>query len=77
MFFNGRSLDHEEFIGACSSWRPAAVVFQLKMIGWPIDTIDKSSPSREHSGRIIALCRLPGKYVAKALALKTGVARAK
>ena len=77
MLFDGRALDHEDFIGACSSWRLAAVVFQLRTLGWPVDTIDKASPSREHPGRVIALYKLPGKYVAEALALKTGEARAK
>jgi hypothetical protein len=54
------------------SWRLAAVVFQLRVLGWPIETVEIPSPSEEHAGRTIALYRLAPKFVAEALALMAG-----
>ena len=51
------------------SWRLAAVVFQLRALGWPLDTIEVPSPSDEHPGRTIALYKLPAKYAAMAMAM--------
>lgn len=74
MFLDGRVFDHPDFIGACGSWRLAAVVFQLRTLGWPVETIEIPSPSEEHLGRTIALYKLPAKYTAQALAMVAGVA---
>ncbi len=51
------------------------MVFQLRMLGWPIDTIEIPAPSIEHPGRTIALYKLPAKYAALALATMAGVVR--
>jgi hypothetical protein len=72
MFLDGRVFDHPDFIEGCGSWRLAAVVFQLRALGWPIDTIEIPAPSEQHPGRTIALYKLPAKYVAQALATMTG-----
>jgi hypothetical protein len=72
MFLDGRVLDHPDFLGACGSWRLAAVVFQLRALGWPITTVEVPSPSEEHPGRTIALYKLPAKFAALALALMSG-----
>jgi hypothetical protein len=71
-FLDGHVFDHPDFIDGCGSWRLAAVVFQLRMLGWPIKTIDVPSPSEEHPGRTIARYKLPAKYAALALAMMTG-----
>lgn len=72
MFLDGRVFDHPDFLEGCGSWRLAAVVFQLRALGWPIDTIEIPAPSEEHPGRTIALYKLPAKYAAQALATMTG-----
>lgn len=64
----GRLLDHPEFEGDCGSWRLAAVVFNLRALGWPIDTIPTPSPTDKRPGRTVALYHLPAKYIAQALA---------
>ena len=72
MFLDGRVFDHPDFIGACGSWRLAAVVFQLRTLGWPVRTMEIPSPSEEHPGRTIALYKLPPKIAAEAFALMSG-----
>ena len=72
MFLDGRVFDHPDFLEGCGSWRLAAVVFQLRALGWPIDTLEIPAPSEEHPGRTIALYKLPAKYAAQALATMTG-----
>ena len=76
MLLDGKVFDHPDFIGACGSWRLAAVVFQLRTLGWPVDTLEIPSPSEEHPGRTIALYKLPAKFTAQALALMSGGAHA-
>jgi hypothetical protein len=75
LFLDGRAFDHPDFIGVCGSWRLAAVVFQLRTLGWPVETIEIPSPSDECPGRTIALYKLPLNYVAQAVALMTGGAQ--
>ena len=72
MFLDGKVFDHPDFLDGSGSWRLAAVVFQLRTLGWPIDTLDIPAPSIEHPGRTIALYKLPAKYAAQALATMTG-----
>jgi hypothetical protein len=72
LFLDGKVFDHPDFLEGCGSWRLAAVVFQLRTLGWPIDTIEIPAPRDEHSGRTIALYKLPAKYAAQALATMTG-----
>lgn len=72
MFMNGRRIDHPGFEDATQSWRLGAVVFTLRSLGWPIETIEIPSPTKDSPDRVIALYHLPGKFVAQALAIMTG-----
>ena len=72
LFLDGKVFDHPDFLEGSGSWRLAAVVFQLRTLGWPIDTLEIPAPSIEHPGRTIALYKLPAKYAAQALATMTG-----
>jgi hypothetical protein len=69
LFMDGLTLDHPDFESRTQSWRLGAVVFTLRTLGWPIETIDIPSPTPENPDRVIALYHLPSKYVAEALAL--------
>lgn len=62
----GRAIDHPAFEGHSGSWRLAAVVFNLRALGWPIDTIPTPSPTDKR--RTVARYSLPAAYVAQALA---------
>lgn len=75
LFLDGRVFDHPDFIEGCGSWRLAAVVFQLRALGWPIDTIEISAPSAEHPGRTIAMYKLQQTFAARALSMMTGAAQ--
>jgi hypothetical protein len=72
MLMDGKALDHPDFLAGCGSWRLAAVVFQLRTLGWPVTTIEAPSPTDERPGRTVAFYRLPAKFVAEALALMAG-----
>ena len=72
MFMNGKRMDHPDFEDATQSWRLGAVVFTLRTLGWPIETIEIPSPTQDCPDRVIALYHLPGKFVAHALAVMTG-----
>lgn len=72
LLLDGKVIDHPDFLAGCGSWRLAAVIFSLRALGWPIETIEVPAPSEEHPGRTIALYRLPKKAIAEALALMTG-----
>lgn len=69
MLMDGRKIDHTDFESSTQSWRLAAVIFTLRALGWPIETIEILSPTEECPDRVIALYHLPGKYVAEALAI--------
>jgi hypothetical protein len=62
LFVDGEVLDHRDFFQGSGSWRLAAVVFRLRVLGWPVETIEVPSPTEEHLGRTIALYKLPAKY---------------
>lgn len=76
MLMDGRRIDHPDFEGNTLSWRLGAVIFTLRSLGWPIETIEIPSPTEQCPERVIALYHLPGKYVAEALALMNGGANA-
>jgi len=69
---DGRMIDHPHFENKTSSWRLGAVIFNLRALGWPIQTIDLPSPTAEIPNRTIALYRLPAKFSAMALAISSG-----
>ena len=69
MFMDGKHIDHPDFENSTQSWRLGAVVFTLRTLGWPIETIEIPSPTVQSPDRVIALYRLDGKYTAQALAM--------
>ena len=76
MLMSGRMIDHPEFESSTKSWRLGAVVFTLRALGWPVETIEMPSPTEHSPDRVIALYRLDSKYVAQALAINGRTARA-
>ena len=68
MLMDGRMIDHPDFQDATSSWRLGAVVFTLRTLGWPVQTIEIPSPTEHSPDRVIALYKLDPKYTAQALA---------
>ena len=76
MFLDGQIFDHPDFIGVCGSWRLAAIVFKLRVLGWPIDTVDIPSPREGQPERTIALYKLSSKVAAQAFALMSGASDA-
>ena len=69
MLMDGRMIDHPDFENSTQSWRLGAVIFTLRTLGWPIETIEIPSPTEQSPDRVIALYHLPGKYTAQALAI--------
>jgi hypothetical protein len=76
MFMDGQMFDHPDFESRTESWRLGAVVFTLRSLGWPIETVEVPSPTKDCPDRVIALYRLDGKFVAQALVITTGRADA-
>lgn len=72
MLMDGRLIDHPEFEDVTQSWRLGAVIFTLRTLGWPVETVEVPSPTDENPHRIIALYRLDGKFTAQALAANGG-----
>ena len=72
LFLAGKVFDHPDFLEGRGSWRLAAVVFQLRTRGWPVETVEIPSPSEEQPGRKIALYKLPAKVTTLALATMAG-----
>lgn len=75
MLMDGKMIDHPDFESSTQSWRLAAVVFQLRTLGWPVETVEVPSPTPDAPDRVIALYHLPGRYVAEALALNGSSSR--
>lgn len=69
---NGETLNHSRFIGVCGSWRLGAVIFHLRSLGWPIETIRVPSPTAQTPDRLVALYKLDPKQTAAALATAGG-----
>ena len=69
MLMDGRMIDHPDFEGSTQSWRLGAVVFTLRALGWPVETIDIPAPTEQCPDRVIALYHLPPTYTAQALAV--------
>ena len=72
MMMDGHMIDHPDFQNSTRSWRLGAVIFTLRTLGWPIESIDVPSPTEDNPSRIIAIYRLPGKYIAQALTAMNG-----
>ena len=76
LLMDGRMIDHPDFQDVTASWRLGAVVFTLRALGWPVETIDIPAPTEQSPDRVIALYRLDGKYTAQALAMNGRAANA-
>lgn len=72
MLMDGRMIDHPDFEASTQSWRLGAVVFTLRALGWPIESIDIPSPTDTAPNRVISLYKLDAKYTAQALATMSG-----
>ena len=73
LLMDGQMLDHPDFQDVTQSWRLGAVIFTLRTLGWPVETIESPRPTEHCPDRLIALYRLDGKYTAQALAMNGGV----
>jgi hypothetical protein len=62
----GRQLDHPTFEAATGSWRLAAVVFELRAMGWPVESIEAPSPTEQCPSRAIAVYRITATGMAAA-----------
>lgn len=69
---DGRSLDHPTFETESGSWRLAAVVFELRALGWPVRAAEKLAPTPSCPSRRIAVYRLSERDLAELLALRVG-----
>lgn len=59
MMLNGQSFIHPEFEAITGSWRLSAVIFTLKGLGWPVDSIERPAPTPECHSRTISRYFLP------------------
>jgi hypothetical protein len=66
---NGKMIDHHDFEDGTQSWRLGAVIFNLRTLGWPVETIKIPAPTEQSPNRFVALYHLPSKYTALALAI--------
>lgn len=67
MLMDGRLIDHPDFESSTHSWRLGAVIYTLRTLGWPVETIEVPSPTEHSPDRVIALYRLDGKFTAQAI----------
>lgn len=59
LMLGGAKIDHHDFMGELHSHRLAAYVYDLRALGWPVDTILVPAPSADCPGRTIARYSLP------------------
>lgn len=72
MLMDGQLIDHPDFEGRTQSRRLGAVIFTLRALGWPEETIEIPRPTAHSPDWVIALYRLDGKYTAQPLAMNGG-----
>jgi len=46
LMLGGAEIDHQEFMGELHSHRLAAYVYDLRALGWPVETILEPAPRR-------------------------------
>ena len=71
MLMDGQVFDHPDFESRTRSWRLGAVVFTLRTLGWPVETLEVPSPTEHCPDRVIARYKLDARKVAQALASRT------
>lgn len=69
---DGRKLDHPTFEAETGSWRLAALVFQLRALGWPVQTLERFAPSIECPSRVIGVYHLSARALAELVAPRGG-----
>lgn len=67
MLMDGRHIDHPDFENCTQSWRLGAVIFTLRTLGWPVETIEVVSPTPHCPDRIIARYKLDTPALAQSL----------
>jgi hypothetical protein len=75
MLMDGKLIDHPDFERVTQSWRLGAVIFTLRTLGWPVESLTIPAPTEDLPNRKIAIYRLDAIYIAQALAtynLETG-----
>ncbi len=55
MLLAGQAIDHLDFIERTGSWRLAAVIFELRALGWPVEAEEIPAPTADAPTRHI--CR--------------------
>jgi len=63
MMLNGQTFTHPEFEQITGSWRLSAVVFVLKELGWPVESLEIHAPSPECATRSISRYYLPAEAI--------------
>lgn len=72
MLMEGKWIDHKDFIERACGWRLAHAVYELRRLGWPVQTIEVPQPTKNVPRRVIGLYFLERRYVAMALSLAQG-----
>lgn len=63
MMLDGQAITHPEFNAATGSWRLSVVIYTLKGLGWPVESVDISVPSAECPHRFIISYSLPREVI--------------
>lgn len=71
ILMRGGSLTHPQFEAVSFSWRLAAVVYELRDLGWPIESQEISASTPECPDRQIAHYQLPTDICAQAKLLRS------
>ena len=71
-FLRGEAMTSPQFEALSFSWRLSAVVYDLRALGWPVESIDVPSPTYEAPHRLIARYWLPQKWIHLALEQRAG-----
>ncbi len=64
---DGQRLTHPEFEHRTGSWRLAAVVFELRALGWPVESDPVPAPTADAPVRYVARYCVPARALAAAL----------
>ena len=54
LMLNGQTFTHPEFEQLTGSWRLAPVIYTLKGLGWPVESLELSAPTPECPSRTIS-----------------------
>lgn len=75
LLLDGRELDHPTFEAVTGSWRLAAVVFELRALGWPVQSHDEPRASVDGKRRNVARYSLSARTLANVFAVRGGGVR--